>query len=112
MPTSSIGLVPLQAPASSVSPSSTTAKSALSGLSTIWTRTVASVGSLVKLTWRCACHGIGAISTEVSAVVMQGWTLATSCSRAKNPAKASGTIDTRILRRNMTGNSARNRTGD
>ena len=70
--TSCGGALLSQAPASAVSMSSITVKSAASALSEIWTRTVARVGSLVKLTWRWACQERVAIWTDVPAISMQG----------------------------------------
>jgi len=63
----------LAQPSGSAAPplSSTTVKSALSGRSTICTRTVASAGLSVKLTRACGCHGAVAMRSAVSPAMMQ-----------------------------------------
>src|SRR6185295_19386716 len=91
-----------QAPASIVSRSSITVKSAASGLSEIWTRTVAREGSLVKLTWRCACQERVAIWTDVPAISMQARGPVRNSPRANRAAIASGKTEARIFKRNMT----------
>src|SRR5258707_7260964 len=92
-----------QAPASDVSMSSMTAKSAASALSEIWTRTVARLGSLVKLTWRSACQDSVAIWTEAPAISMQGRGPVENSPRANMAATASGTTEaSRLKRKNMT----------
>ena len=91
-----------QAPASAVSMSSITVKSAASALSEICTRTVAREGSLVKLTWRCACQERVAIWTDVPAISMQGRGPVKNSPRANRAAIASGTTEARIFKRNMT----------
>src|ERR1700722_1775419 len=90
-----------QAPASAALESSTRAKSATSALSVTCTRTVASAGSSVKATWRSACQGRSAISTEVLAIAMQGCGPGRSPPRANNAAATKGTAEARILKRNM-----------
>jgi len=77
------------------------AKSAASALSVICTRTVARAGSSVKATWRSACQGKSAISTDVLAIAMQGCGPGKSPPRAKNAATRRGTAEARILKRNM-----------
>src|SRR6185503_3468546 len=91
-----------QAPASAVSMSSITGKSAASALSAIWTRTVAREGSLVKPTWRCACQERGAIWTEAPAISMQARGPVKNSPRANRATIASGTTEARIFKRNMT----------
>src|SRR6266516_7224615 len=91
-----------QAPASAVSISSITVKSAASASSEIWTRTVAWEGSLVKATWRCACQDSAAIWTDVPAISMQARGPAKNSPRANRAAIASGTTEARIFKRNMT----------
>src|SRR5688572_3234917 len=91
-----------QAPASVVSMSSMTVKSAASALSEIWTRTVARPGSLVKLTWRSACQDSAAIWTEAPATSMQGRGPVENSPRANTATKANGTTEARTLKRNMT----------
>src|SRR6478736_2628804 len=90
-----------QAPASVESTSSMTVKSAASALSEICTRTVASLGSLVKLTWRSACQDRAAIWSEAPPTSMQGRGPKNS-PRANTAATANGTTEARILKRNMT----------
>ncbi len=90
-----------QAPASAVSTSSITVKSAASALSEIWTRTVAREISLVKLTWRCARQERVAIWTDVSAISMQARGPVKNSPRANRAAIASGTAEARIFKRNM-----------
>src|SRR5215204_4260396 len=91
-----------QAPASAVSMSSITVKSAASALSEIWTRTVAREGSLVKPTWRCACQESAAIWTDVPAISMQARGPVKNSPRANRATIASGTTEARIFKRNMT----------
>src|SRR5882762_3415235 len=91
-----------QAPASVVSTSSMTVKSAASALSEIWTRTVARLGSLVKLTRRSACQDSVAIWTEAPAISMQGRGPVENSPRANTAATANGTTEARRLKRNMT----------
>src|SRR3954454_9137234 len=90
-----------QAPASALSISSSTAKSAVAALSDIWTRTVACAGSSVKLTRNAACQGCEVSWTEVSATAMQGRTPAKSSPRANTATTAKGITEARILKRNM-----------
>ena len=91
-----------QAPASAVSTSSITVKSAASALSEICTRTVAREGSLVKLTWRSACQERAAIWTDVPAISMQALGPVKNSLRANRATIASGTTEARIFKRNMT----------
>src|SRR4051812_2532258 len=91
-----------QAPASVVSTSSMTVKSAASALSEIWTRTVARRGSWGKLTWRSACQDSVATWTEAPAISMQGRGPVENSPRAKTAATANGTTEARRLKRNMT----------
>src|SRR5579859_3594669 len=90
-----------QALSSSASASSTTAKSAAAALSVIATRTVASLGSSVKLTWRSACQGAEAISTVPESTAMQGRGDGKNSTRARIAAAIRGTAETRIFKRNM-----------
>src|SRR5438128_5689064 len=99
--TSRGGALLSQAPASTVSMSSITVKSAASALSEIWTRTVAREGSLVKPTWRCACQDRAAIWTDVPAISMQARGPVKNSPRANRAAIASGTTEARIFKRNM-----------
>src|SRR6267142_1852958 len=91
-----------QAPASVVSTSSMTVKSAVSALSETWTRTVARPGSLVKPTWRFACQESVAIWTEAPDISMQGREPADNSPRANRATTASGMTEARIFKRNMT----------
>src|SRR5438045_2118640 len=91
-----------QAPASVLSTSSMTVKSAASALSEICTRTVARPGSLVKLTWRSACQESAAICSEAPPTSMQGRGPVENSPRANTAATANGTTEPRILKRNMT----------
>src|SRR3954453_1938061 len=91
-----------QAPASAVSMSSMTGKSAASALSEICTRTLARPGSLVKLTWRSACQDRVAICTDMPATSMQGRGPVENSPRANRAATASGTTEASKLKRNMT----------
>src|SRR6185295_15419798 len=91
-----------QAPASAVSTSSITVKSAASALSEICTRTVAREGSLVKLTWRSACQERAAIWTDVPAISMQALGPVKNSLCANRATIASGTTEARIFKRNMT----------
>src|SRR4051812_23921278 len=100
--TSCGGEWPSQAPASVESMSSMTVKSAASALSEIWTRTVARLGSWVKLTWRSACQDSVAIWTEAPAISMQGRGPVENSPRANTAATANGTTEARRLKRNMT----------
>ena len=100
--TSRGGALLSQAPASTVSISSITVKSAASALSEIWTRTVAWEGSLVKPTCRCACQERAAIWTDVPAISMQALGPAKNSPRANRATIASGTTEARIFKRNMT----------
>src|SRR5436190_4231856 len=90
-----------QAPASVVSTSSITVRSAASAASVIWTRTVARLASLVKLTWRSACQESAAICSDAPDISMQGRGLPANSPRANRAATASGTTDARRLKRNM-----------
>src|SRR6266545_575847 len=107
--TSCGGALLSQAPASDVSMSSMTVKSAASALSDIRTRTVARRISLVKLTWRSACQDSAAIWTEAPATSMQGRGPVENSPRANRATTASGTTEARILKRNMTPLASRNR---
>src|SRR5258707_14152046 len=89
-----------QAPASALSISSMTAKSALAALSNIWTRTVACFGSSVKLTWTAACQGSGVSWTEVSATATQGRAPAKSSPPANTATTATGIAGAGILKSN------------
>src|SRR6185295_12500145 len=99
--TSRNGALLSQAPASAVSISSITVRSAASALSEIWTRTVAWEGSLVKPTCRCACQERAAIWTGVPAISMQARGPAKNSPRANKATIASGTTEARIFKRNM-----------
>src|SRR5712691_10657927 len=99
--TNCVAGVASQAASSLPSTSSTTAKSAVSALSEIATRTVASFGSSVKLTWRSACQGVDAIWSEVAPIARQGRTPWTNSTRARIAAAIRGTAETRIVRRDM-----------
>src|SRR6476659_6406378 len=90
-----------QAPASALSISSMTAKSALAALSNIWTRTVACFGSSVKLTWSAACQGSEVSWAEVAATATQGRAPAKSSPLANTATTAKGIAEARILKRNM-----------
>src|SRR5580698_10139788 len=82
-----------QAPASALSISSTTAKSAPSALSEICTRTVASAGSSVKATCRSACQGIEDICTEASPIATQGRGPGNNSAPANTAATIKGTAE-------------------
>src|SRR6516225_12477162 len=83
-------------------PSSTTAKSAASASSVIWTRTVARDRSSVKATWTPAFQNRDVSSTEVSPRAMQGFETDPISPRANTAAANRGTTEARILKRNMT----------
>src|ERR1700749_1474180 len=80
-----------QALSSSASTSSTTVKSAAAASSMIATRTVASLGSSVKLTCRSACQGEEVISTDPESSAMQGCGVGKNSTRARIAATNSGT---------------------
>src|ERR1700686_5725186 len=101
MATNRVTGVASQALASGVSTSSTTAKSAASALSDIWTRTVASAGSSVKATWRSAFQGIEVIWTDASPIATQGCGPGNNSPRANIAATINGTAEARILKRSM-----------
>src|SRR5258707_15235255 len=90
-----------QAPASALSISSMTAKSALAALSDIWTRTVACFGSSVKLTRSAACQGSEVSWTEVSATATQGRAPAKSPPLANTATTAKGTAEARQMKHKM-----------
>src|SRR5712675_1526296 len=90
-----------QAPASALSISSMTAKSALAALSDIWTRTVACAGSSVKLTSSAACQGSEVSWTELSATATQGRAPAKISLHANRATTTRGMAQARILKRNM-----------
>src|SRR5882724_2675642 len=99
--TNRVATVASQAVSSVPSTSSTTAKSAVSAESEIATRTVASFGSSVKLTWRSACHGADAICSVFAPIARQGWVPGKNSTRASSAAAIRGTAETRIFTRNM-----------
>src|SRR5712664_1285407 len=99
--TNRVAAVASQAVSSVPSTSSTTAKSAVSAESEIATRTVASFGSSVKLTWRSACHGADAICSVFAPIARQGWVPGKNSTRARSAAAIRGTAETRIFKRNM-----------
>src|SRR5260221_2829924 len=99
--TNCVAGVAAQAVSSIPSTSSTTAKSAVSALSEIATRTVASDGSSVKLTWRSACQGTDAIWTVLEPIARQGRMPGENSTRARIAAAIRGAAEIRIFKRNM-----------
>src|SRR3954453_16685966 len=93
---------PPQAFGSSPPESSTITKSAVSGLSTICTRTVAACGTSVNATCRSACQGVFSIWDADPPASMQGLVPGNNSLRANRPARISGTAEARIPKRNMT----------
>src|SRR5581483_4094106 len=97
--TNCVVAVAAQAFSSAASDPSITAKSAVVALSDTATRTVASLGSSVKLTRRSACQGALASWTVPVATAMQGRSAGKNPMRARIPAAINGTTETRTLRR-------------